>query len=137
MSKSIAEYVNIINVYTINESLVADILSSIINSFIIDLGYSMLEDNEKQDARRIAKQYDLNIFSYIDKERKSHFEEEDLTALFNDLTTNPKALTTAFENNYYTWLEYMYVSFIAHLDVPEYDHQANDELTVIINSIAS
>ncbi len=137
MSNSIADYVNIINIYTVNESLIADILSSIINSFVIDLGYSMLRDSDKQDARRIAQQYDLNIFHYIDKERKSHFEEEELTALFDDLSTNPKALTTAFENNYYTWLEYMYVSFIAHLDVPEYDHQANDELTTIINSIAS
>lgn len=137
LSNAIAEYVNVINVYSINESLISDILSSTINSFIIDLGYSRLSEHDIAEARRIARQYELPVFNYIGKERKSHFEEEELTELFDELTDNPKALTAAFEDNYYTWLEYMYVSYIAHLDVPEYDHQANDELTDIIHSIAS
>ena len=67
--------------------------------------------------------------------RKSHFDEEELTALFNELTDHPKALTLAFENSYYLWLEYMYVTFITHLDIPEYDHQANEVLTNIIHAI--
>ena len=41
-----------------------------------------------------------------------------------------------FEENYYSWLEYMYVSFIAHLNIPEYDHEANEKLTVIINELS-
>ena len=136
MASLIAEYVNVINIYTINESLVADILSSTINSFVIDLGYSLLSEEDIANARRVGTQNQLPVFEYIGKERKSHFEEDELTTLFNDLSDNPKAMTSSFEENYYTWLEYMYVSFIAHLDVPEYDKEANRQLTEIIKHIA-
>ena len=135
MSEAIAEYVNVINIYTINESLIADILSSTINAFVIDMGYSRLVVDDIKEARKVAEQYMLPVFDYIDKDHKSHFDEDELTALFNELTDNPKALTTAFEDNYYTWLEYMFVSFIAHLDVPEFDHAANEALSEIIRTI--
>ena len=135
MADAIAEYVNVINIYTINESLVADILSSTINRFVIDLGYELLSDEDRANAHKMADQYQLPIFEYIEKEHTSHFEEEELTALFDELTDNPKAMTASFENNYYSWLEYMYVSFIAHLDVPDYDKEANRQLTEIINNI--
>lgn len=135
MAEAIAEYVNVINIYTINESLVADILSSTINSFVIDLGYDLLTEQDRDNAHKVVNQYQLPVFDYIEKERKSHFEEEELTALFDDLTDNPKSMTVSFEDNYYTWLEYMYVSFIAHLDVPEYDKEANRQLNEIINNI--
>ena len=135
MADAIAEYVNVINVYTINESLVADILSSTINSFVIDLGYSLLPADDRENARKVAQQNYLPVFDYIGKELTSHFEEDSLTALFDELTDNPKSMTVSFENNYYTWLEYMYVSFIAHLDVPDYDREANRQLTEIIHNI--
>lgn len=136
MSESIAEYVNVINVFTINESLVADILSSNINKFVIDLGYQLLTAADQDNARKVAKEYHLPIFDYIDKEHKSHFEEQELTSLFDDLTDNPKSMTVSFEDNYYTWLEYMYVSFIAHLEVPEYDKEANRQIAEIINKLS-
>ena len=135
MADAIAEYVNVIFIFKINESLVADILSSTINRFVIDLGYELLTADDRSNARRVATQYQLPIFDYIEKQHTSHFEEEELTALFDELTDNPKAMTVSFEDNYYSWLEYMYVSFIAHLDVPDYDKEANRELTEIINNI--
>jgi hypothetical protein len=135
MSDAIAEFVNVINIYTINESLVADILSSTINSFVIDLGYQLLPDDDKENAHKVTSMYQLPIYDYIEHEHTSRFEEDELTELFNDLTDNPKAMTVSFENNYYSWLEYMYVSFIAHIAVPEYDKEANRQLTEIINSI--
>ena len=135
MAAAIAEYVNVINIFTINESLIADILSSTINQFVIDLGYKMLSADDHANARKITEQYQLPVFEYIEKEHKSHFDEAELTALFNELTDNPKSMTTSFEENYYTWLEYMYVSFIAHLEVPEYDKEANHQLAEIINTL--
>ena len=135
MAEAIAEYVNIINIYTINESLVADILSSTINHFVINLGYELLSADDRANAHKVATQYQLPIFDYIEKQHTSSFEEEELTALFDDLTDNPKAMTVSFEDNYYSWLEYMYVSFIAHLDVPDYDKEANRKLSEIINNI--
>ena len=77
----------------------------------------------------------------IELEKAYEFYKKDpdfnreLTALFNELTDNPKSMTTSFEENYYTWLEYMYVSFIAHLEVPEYDKEANHQLAEIINTL--
>ncbi|MCR5679917.1 MAG: putative virulence factor [Prevotella sp.] len=136
MAEAIAEHVNVIAVKAINESLVADIMASTINSYVTDLGYALLTDADRQNARKVVEQYQLPVYEYIDKDRKSHFEESELTALFDDLTDNPKAMTLSFENNYYTWLEYIYVSFIAHLDVPEYDKEANRQLSEIINTIA-
>jgi len=136
MSDAIADYVNVIAVSTINESLVADILSSTINQFVIDLGYSRLNDKDRANAHKVTDQYGLAIFDYIGKEHKSFFSEEELTALFDDLTDNPKAMTASFEDNYYTWMEYMCVSFIAHFDVPDYDKEANRQLSEIINNIS-
>ncbi len=136
MAEGIAEYVNVIDIFKINESLIADILSSTINAFVIDMGYSMLTENDRHEARKLANQYQLPIFDYIDKDRKSHFDEDELTVLFNELTDTPKGLTSAFEDNYYSWLEYMYVSFIAHLEIPDYDHEANEALGKIIQTIA-
>jgi hypothetical protein len=136
MAEAIAEYVNVIHIYNINESLVADILASTINRFIIDLGYELTTESDKQNARKVAMQEDLPVFDYIDKEATSTFEEDELTALFDELTDNPKAMTTSFEDNYYTWLEYMVVSFIAHVKVPDFDREANHKLTEIINNIA-
>lgn len=136
MADTIAEYVNVIDVFIINESLIADMMASIINDFVMDFGYHLLQEHDRQDAKRVAEQYHLPVFNYIEKERKSNFEEEELTAMFEELTNNPKALTMGFEENYYSWLEYMYVSFIAHLNIPEYDHEANEKLTVIINELS-
>ena len=136
LADTIAEYVNVVAVFTINESLIADILASSINSFVIDLGYHLLSADEVAKARQIAERRHLPVFEYIEKTRPSTFEEEELTAMFDELTSNPKAMTSAFENNYYSWLEYMYVSFITHQNIPDYDHEANEQLTKIINELA-
>ena len=136
LADTIAEYVNVVAVFTINESLIADILASSINSFVIDLGYHLLDADEVAKARQIAERRHLPVFEYIEKTRPSTFEEEELTAMFDELTSNPKAMTSAFENNYYSWLEYMYVSFITHQNIPDYDHEANEQLTKIINELA-
>ena len=136
LAATIADYVNVVNVFSINESLIADILASTINSFVIDLGYHLLDADEVNKARQIAEKRHLAAFNYIEKPRPSTFEEEELTAMFDELTSSPKALTTAFENNYYSWLEYMLVSFITHLNIPDYDHEANEQLTKIINELS-
>lgn len=135
MDAAIANYVNVINYFTINESLVADIMASTINGFVITMGYELLSEADVQNAIKIVKQYNLPVFDYINKERKSYFEEGELTTLFDDLTESPKTITASFEDNYYSWLEYMFVSFIAHIEIPEYDREANEKLKQIINNI--
>ena len=137
LADMIADYVNVVGLHLINESLIADMLASAINEFVKDLGFSLLTEEERKRAREVAAQQHLPVFRYIGRpERKAHFEESELTTLFNELTTNPMALTPAFEDNYYTWQEYIYVSFIAYLSIPDYDKEANDQLTEILKKVA-
>lgn len=62
-------------------------------------------------------------------------DEADLTTLFNEMSTNPKALLPSFEDNYHKWLEYMFISFVATLEIPDYDPEANMVLEVLLKKI--
>jgi hypothetical protein len=66
MAEAIAEHVNVIAVKAINESLVADIMASTINSYVTDLGYALLADADRQNARKVVEQYQLPVYEYID-----------------------------------------------------------------------
>lgn len=135
MAVSIAEYVNVIDVHAANEGLLADILATMINDFVLDFGYSWLSEEEIEKAKSVCERRNIPAFKYILKELPATFEEVDLTAMFNEMSTNPKALLPSFEDNYNKWLEYMFVSFIAHLDIPDFDHEANQALQNILERI--
>ena len=94
-----------------------------------------MSEEEKKKAERVCVSKNIPAFDYIYKELPATCEEEDLTKMFNDMSSNPQAILPSFENNYNKWLEYMFISFVAHLDVQEYDHQANQVLAEILNSI--
>ena len=36
---------------------------------------------------------------------------------------------------YNNWIEYMYVAFIAHLEIRDYNHEANNKLKVILDEL--
>ena len=48
MAESIAEYVNVVDIHTANESLLADILADYINEFILDFGFEYITDEKEQ-----------------------------------------------------------------------------------------
>lgn len=135
MAKSIADYVNVVDVHTANESLLADILADRINDFVLDLGYEYISTEDREKVRNICQKRNLPAFQYMEQERQSTYTEEDLTALFNSMAARPQALLQSFENNYNTWIEYMFISFIANLNIPDFDHDANVALEKIINNI--
>ncbi len=135
LSDIIADYVNVVNTSTINESLVADILASTISDFVSDCGFSILGPKDIEKVRKLATSRKLPIFKYIDRERKSFYEEQELTELFNEMTSNPQAITPAFESNYNQWIEYMYISFVAHIDIPDFDPEANKALSILLKKI--
>ena len=135
MAEAIAEYVNVVNIHTANESLLADILASLINDFVLDLGFKYLSDEDKAKAEKVCASKGIPAFDYILKETKAVYEEEDITAMFNEMSENPQVLLPSFDDNYNKWLEYMFISFVAHLDVPEYDYQANQALSEILGKI--
>lgn len=135
MAEAIAEYVNVIALHTANENLLADILASMINNFVQDFGFSYLTEEEKEKVKKTCVKYNIPTFNYIMKELPATFDEADLTAMFNDMSSNPKALLPSFEDNYNKWLEYMFVSFVAHIDVPDIDPEANKMIKMLLDSI--
>jgi len=135
MADSIAEYVNVIAVHTANENLLADMLASIINNFVLDFGFSWLSDEEKTKAKMTCGKYNIPAFNYITKELPATFDEAALTTMFNEMSSSPKALLPSFEDNYNKWLEYMFVSFVAHLDMPDIDPEANNMIKMLLDSI--
>jgi len=139
MSSSIAEYVNIPAVHTANEYLVTDVLANIINEFVTTFGYNLRKEDDVQNCMTIVQEYNLPVFKHIGEEKKSYYEEEELTALFVELNENPKVLTPAFDMNYNLWLEYMYISFIGGADrVPKIgDIAANNKVAEIIDQISA
>lgn len=137
LAESIAEYVNVVNIHTVNESLIADILPSIINDFILDFGFKYLSVEDVDKVKRICKSRNIPAFDYICRDDIAVFEEDSITRLFNEISKNPQLILPSFDDNYNKWMEYMFISFIAHLDVPEFDHQANIALSQIISEIRS
>lgn len=135
MAESIAEYVNVVDIHTANESLLADILADYINEFILDFGFEYITDEKEQKSKEVCLSHHLPTFNYIMEEQSEECNEEILTSMFNDMSENPKALLPSFEENYNKWMEYMFVSFVAYLNIPDYNEEANNKLEFIINRI--
>lgn len=135
MANIIADIVNVVAIGTANVNLISDMLVSTINGFVMDLGFSYLTEEQKASVQRIGEERNLHIFDYISRDIPARYNDEELTNLFNDMTTNPVILVPSFEENYNKWVEYMIISFIAHLEIPDYDHAANEALEVILKDI--
>ena len=135
MAECIAEYVNVVDIHTANESLLADMLASRVNEFVMDFGFRYLSDETKNKAKKICDSHNLPAFRYILKQLPSTYDEKDLTTLFNEMSTSPKALLPSFEDNYNKWIEYMFISFVANLDIPDIDFEANKALANILDQL--
>lgn len=132
IERQIADYVDILNVSTINEDLVADIIATAVSDFVINFGYGFLSDEQLKVSRRISKEQHLPCYNWAGKERKEHYEEEGLTQLFNEILASAGRYTPAYVANYNSWLEYMYIAFVAHINVPDFDRAANNDLKSLL-----
>jgi len=135
IEQEITDYVDILSADKINENLVADMIATTISDFVMDFGYRYLGEEQIQTSQRVAKENNLPCYDYVKRERKEHYEEDEMTSLFNDILSSSERYTPAYEANYNTWLEYMYIAFIAHLNVPEYNREANDALKELLESL--
>lgn len=135
MAGLISDYVNVIDIHAANESLISDILADVIQDFVLDFGFEYLSDEEKASAKKVCRNRNIPAFHFIEKEMPKIVDEADLTTLFNEMSTNPKALLPSFEDNYHKWLEYMFISFVATLEIPDYDPEANMVLEVLLKKI--
>lgn len=137
LEKAIEEFVNVMNVASINVSPIADIMASIINDFVSDLGFRFRSAEDIAAANRIIDENPMRFdpLTHINDETTTEFDEDRLTALFNRLYANPEAVTPAFEHNYYRWIEYMIVSFLLKGQVIDYDINANRRLGELLERI--
>ena len=135
MAESIAHYVNVIKIHTANESLLADMLASLINDFVLDFGYRYLSVEDIEKVKGVCEKCNLIAFDYILKDDFKVSDEKELTDLFNKMSTNPSALLPSFDDNYNKWKEFMMISFIAHLDIPNIDFEANEAMKTILEGI--
>ena len=135
LAEAIADYVNVTNISTVNEGLVADVLTETINEFVTDFGFRYLDKDTKEMAEKTASSDSALSLNYIKKTQPEEVSEDFITSLFNGLSSEPAPLTPAFENNYFRWMEYIVVAFIAHLSCPDYNREANDKLAVIMGGL--
>ena len=131
----ITNYVDILNPSDINENLVADMIATTISDFVMDFGYRYLTKAQMQLFLREKKNHNIPCLNTDEQVRQEVFTEKEMTELFNTILNSSSRFTPAYEANYNSWLEYMYAAFIAHVQVPDYDREANDELKDIINAL--
>ena len=101
----------------------------------MDFGYRYVEEEQIHTSQRVANEQHLPCYVWTKRERQEHFDEDEMTALFNEILSSSGRYTPAYEANYNAWLEFMYIAFIAHINVPDYDREANDELKQILDSL--
>ncbi|MDE7380957.1 MAG: putative virulence factor [Muribaculaceae bacterium] len=136
MEKLISPYVDVVNVANVNEGLVADILADAINDFVTDFGFEMLDDDKRRKALSVVAQTPFGDFLNREEPRHGDFTEEELTELFTRMSDPESgAMTPSFSNRYYDWLEKMFISFVAHSEIPEYDRIANERLGKVIENL--
>ena len=136
LETDIAEYTDLLNPSFINEFLIADMIATTISDFVIDFGYRYLTDEQIASARRVAKDKDVLCFDWTDRERQEEYSDQEMTDLFDDILSSVKRFTPAYTANYNLWIEYMYIAYIAHVNVPsDFNPEANNEVADILSTI--
>lgn len=135
IENEISQYTDVLNVANINEDLVADIVATTISDFVMDFGFHYLSPEQIESSRRVSADHDLNCFDYIEKERQENYDETAITQLLDQILADENEFPPSFMTYYNKWIEYMYVAFVAHLNVPDYNHEANNRLKVILDEL--
>ncbi len=135
IEEQIAKYVDVLSTSNINQDLVADMIATSISDYVIDFGFHYLTKEQVETSRRVAAEQHLACFDWIERPRQECYDEDGMTALFNSILDSESMHTPAYMASYNRWLEYMFVAFIAHLNVPDYDREANAELKVILDEL--
>lgn len=132
MDDTIAPYVNVTDIHTASETLLADTLADTINAYVLDMGYSLQDPATLDQARQTCQAERLPAFRYIDRPEPEKCDTGDLTDMFNSLSDNPRSLVPSFEENYNKWMEYMLISFIAGHGHGITNPEANEALARIL-----
>ena len=137
MSECIADFVNVVAINTAHEFLVADMLRHCINTFVTDLGFSLLESGKQESLRSMAEANSMKVSNPEDFNDKSSYTEEELTQLFEEVSKQSGTMAPSFSSHYNIWLDYMFLSYLAtsgNVTVIE-NPEANDKIGNIIQSL--
>lgn len=136
IGKEISEYTDVLNVANINEDLIADIVATKINGFVMNFGFNYLSEDKIQTSKKIAADHDLNCFDSISQKRVERYDEAAITQLLDDILADNFQLPPSFMTNYHNWIGYMYVAFIANINIDKnLDIKANNKLKVILDEL--
>ena len=113
MSDTVAELTNVVSVGTINQFLVTDILRHMLNTFVTDLGISLLAPDKVKELKLVAESQATRfpISGSTESVTQSEFSEEQLTEMFAGVLA--KSDTPSYWRHYNAWLENMYFSYLA------------------------
>lgn len=113
MSDTVAELTNVVSVGTINQFLVTDILRHMLNTFVTDLGISLLAPDKVKELKLVAESQATRfpISGSTESVPQSEFSEEELTEMFAGVLA--KSETPSYWRHYNAWLENMYFSYLA------------------------
>lgn len=135
IAEKIRSEVSVANLSQVRESLVADLMASVLNTFVNDFGYSLLSDELKAKARLVVEENGLPAYDYIERERRSGYTHDELSQLFEDMSESGVTLTESFDRHYNEWLEYMTIAYVVHLRRSSVRPEANLALGEIIQKI--
>ena len=93
-----------------------------------------MSEDDKSKTKVLCEKRNIPAFNYIEKALPSTYDEAELAQLFDSMMANPSMLLPSFDDNYNKWIEYMFISFVAHLDMPDFDSDANNSLGEILES---
>lgn len=121
-----------------NEEMVADIATNLYNSFVMNMGYNFLPDEERLKADELSRKYKFpQIKSETASEQLAFSDEETQRLLFSQLeslndgeggqlTQLPAYISMR------QWVSYVFMSFTVAYNFAKYDEVANNELGSII-----
>lgn len=140
IASAISEYVDDkLTTYPENEALIADIATSIYNTFIMDLGFSYLGAEDVAKVADIASKTTTFNYGLIQKNDADAVAENLEDKLFNSLDSlgeDGSHLTQLPSyQNLIEWIEYVKMSYIMSSDVPDMDEKAllaNEKLGCIL-----
>lgn len=137
LAEKIRSEVSIANIAMVKESLVADMMASVINGFVNDFGYSLLSSELKDKARKLVAENDLSVYNYIEQERQSTYTHDELSSLFASMVADAGCITESFDNHYNEWIEYMTIAYIVHLKRSELRPEVNKALGDLLARIVA
>lgn len=135
IENEIAQYTDVLDLSTINQFRVADIVATFISDFVMDFGYQHLTPEQVASAKHISENRQLDCFKSIEMVRQENYGEAAITQVLDNILANDDQFAPSFTDTYDKWLDYMYVAHIAHLEVKDYNHEANNKLKVILDEL--